>query len=113
MLGLSRDVTARELAGLGSDGRRLTTKEAAEYLGIGESTLEKWRCSGSGPEFERVGTRIVRYRISSLETFLAARRAMSTSEPPVRNAAPSARTAIKRPRSTARPRQQYQSRRSS
>jgi excisionase family DNA binding protein len=70
----------------GGNGPRLTTKEAAAYLGVAESTLEKWRCSGSGPEFERVGTRIVRYRIPALENFLVARRAMSTSEPPIRNA---------------------------
>jgi hypothetical protein len=49
---------------------------------VGESTLEKWRCSGCGPEFERAGSRIVVYSISSLEAFLAARRATSTSERP-------------------------------
>jgi excisionase family DNA binding protein len=81
MLGLSRDVTGESAGMPGSDqsggnGPRLTTKEAAAYLGVAESTLEKWRCSGSGPEFERVGTRIVRYRIPALENFLVARRAM-------------------------------------
>ena len=84
MLGLSRDLNARNLAGLAEEGgRRLRTPEAAKYLGVGESTLEKWRCTGTGPEFERVGVRIVVYRIAALEAFLAERRAMSTSEPPV------------------------------
>jgi predicted DNA-binding transcriptional regulator AlpA len=86
-MGLSRDTTARQLAGL-TDGRRLRTPEAAEYLGIGESTLEKWRCSGQGPMFERSGTRIVVYRVADLEEFLAARRARSTSELPIRNTTP-------------------------
>src|SRR3954454_23937810 len=89
-MGLSRDLTARNLAGL-SDGRRLRTPEAAAYLGIGESTLEKWRCSGMGPVFERAGTRIVVYRVSDLDAFLAARRVTSTSEKPVNPAAPSPR----------------------
>lgn len=78
---MSREVTARQLAGQ-SEGRRLRTPEAAEYLGIGESTLEKWRCSGKGPVFERAGTRIVVYRVADLDAFLAARRASSTSEKP-------------------------------
>jgi len=62
--------------------RRLRTPEAAEYLGIAESTLEKWWVAGIGPEFERAGSRIVVYPIASLESFLAARRARSTSERP-------------------------------
>jgi predicted DNA-binding transcriptional regulator AlpA len=86
-MGLSRDTTARQLAGL-SDGRRLRTPEAAEYLGVGESTLEKWRCSGQGPMFERSGTRIVVYRVADLEEFLTARRARSTSEPLIRDTTP-------------------------
>ena len=86
-MGLSRDTTAGQLVGL-SDGRRLRTPEAAEYLGVGESTLEKWRCSGQGPMFERSGTRIVVYRVADLEEFLTARRARSTSEPPTRDTTP-------------------------
>src|SRR4051812_48243382 len=82
-MGSSRDVTARQLAGQ-PDGRRLRTPEAAEYLGVGESTLEKWRCSGKGPVFERAGTRIVVYRVADLDAFLAARRVSSTSEQPGR-----------------------------
>src|SRR4051794_36212350 len=81
-MGLSRDLTARNLAGL-SDGRRLRTPEAAQYLGVGESTLEKWRCCGQGPVFERAGTRIVVYRVADLDAFLAARRVNSTGEKPL------------------------------
>ena len=78
-MGLLRDITVRQLAGH-LVGPRLRTRAAAQYLGVGESTLEKWRCSGSGPQFERVGTRIVVYSVAALEIFLAARRANSTSE---------------------------------
>lgn len=73
--------TAWQLAGH-SDGRRLRTPDAAQYLGVGESTLEKWRCTGEGPVFERVGNRIVVYSVAALESFLAARRVTSTSERP-------------------------------
>lgn len=30
--------------------RELTTKEAAELLGLSPSTLRKWRCTGERPE---------------------------------------------------------------
>jgi predicted site-specific integrase-resolvase len=60
--------------------RRLRTPAAAEYLGIAESTLEKWRVAGIGPVFERCGRRIVVYSIEALESFLVARRATSTSD---------------------------------
>jgi hypothetical protein len=62
--------------------RRMRTRDAARYLGVAESTLEKWRVFGIGPVFERAGTRIVVYSVESLESFLAARRATSTSDRP-------------------------------
>src|SRR3954453_19617582 len=86
-MGILRNTGALQLAGQ-PDGRRLRTPEAAQYLGVGESTLEKWRCSGYGPAFERAGTRIVVYRIADLDAFLAARRVNSTSETPIRRAEP-------------------------
>jgi Helix-turn-helix domain len=71
------------MSALSSSKPRLRTRAAAEYLGIAESTLEKWRVTGTGPAFERCGSRIVVYSVEALETFLAARRATSTSERPV------------------------------
>jgi predicted DNA-binding transcriptional regulator AlpA len=69
-------------------GRRLRTREAAEYLGIAKSTLDKMRSKGTGPEFERpTGGRIVVYRIPALDAHLAATRATSTSAPRVGRAA--------------------------
>lgn len=45
----------------------LTTKEAATYLGLKPCTLEKWRCQGIGPEWERIGTKSIRYHLSALD----------------------------------------------
>jgi excisionase family DNA binding protein len=52
----------------------MRTREAAAYLGVGESTMEKWRITGQGPAFERAGTRIVVYRVEDLDAFLGNRR---------------------------------------
>jgi len=60
-------------------GPRLRTPAAAHYLGIADSTLEKMRGSGTGPEFETAGKAVV-YSIPALEEYLAQRRARSTSQ---------------------------------
>jgi hypothetical protein len=60
-------------------GPRHRTKEAAKYMGVAESTLEKKRVAGTGPEFEKVG-KIVVYSEQALEDYLEQRRARSTSE---------------------------------
>lgn len=57
----------------------LTTREAAQYLGLAVSTLNKWRCHGGGPEFLKLG-RAVRYRREDLDAFLATRRLSSTAQ---------------------------------
>ncbi len=56
-----------------------TTREAAQYLGLAVSTLNKWRCHGGGPEFLKLG-RAVRYRQDELDRFLETRLVGSTSE---------------------------------
>ena len=58
----------------------LGCEAAAEYLGIAASTLEKMRCAGTGPEFEKVGKKAIVYSVAALENYLAQRRAHSTSE---------------------------------
>ena len=57
----------------------LTTVQAAHYLGLAVSTLNKWRCHGGGPKFLKLG-RAVRYRQSDLEMFVAERVLGSTNE---------------------------------
>lgn len=47
----------------------LTTREAAAFLGLAVSTLNKWRCYGEGPQFIKLG-RAVRYRQDALERYV-------------------------------------------
>jgi len=58
----------------------LNTIEAAAYLGLAASTLEKARVAGTGPRFLKLG-RAVRYLSSELDTYLLAHMVRSTSEP--------------------------------
>jgi excisionase family DNA binding protein len=48
----------------------LTTKQAASYLNLHPSTLEKWRVYGGGPQAYRLGTKAIRYRRSDLDAFI-------------------------------------------
>ena len=49
----------------------LDTKSASGLTGISTVTLEKWRTTGEGPPFVKLG-RIVRYRRSDLQDFMDA-----------------------------------------
>ena len=57
----------------------LTTREAARYLGLSTSTLNKWRCYGFGPKYLKLG-RAVRYRQEELDRYLEGRLYQSTLE---------------------------------
>lgn len=48
---------------------RMTTREAASYLGFAEATLKKWRLLGRGPVFRRAGE-TVWYRRAELDAWL-------------------------------------------
>jgi predicted DNA-binding transcriptional regulator AlpA len=61
--------------------RILRTPDAAQYLGLTASTLEKMRLSGSGPRFVRLGARAVGYCIGDLDLFIETGRHISTSDP--------------------------------
>ncbi len=54
-----------------------TTREAADYLGLAVSTLNKWRCYGTGPKYLKLG-RAVRYTKDELDKFLETRLFRST-----------------------------------
>lgn len=56
----------------------MTVTQAADYLGLAVSTLNKWRCHGGGPVFIKMG-RAVRYRVEDLEAFIQSRIIASTS----------------------------------
>ena len=63
------------------DTTPLSPSEAARQLGLKSvGTLAKWRCSGRGPVFVKVGGRIV-YLPSDIAAFINAGRRASTSEP--------------------------------
>ena len=57
----------------------LTTEDAARYLGLSKSTLNKWRVYGLGPTFIKLG-RAVRYRLEDLDQYLAESAKRSTSD---------------------------------
>ena len=60
--------------------RKHRTRGAAAYLGLSESTLEKYRLYGGGPAYYKAGPKIVVYEESDLDTWLHSRRHNSTSE---------------------------------
>lgn len=47
----------------------LPTAEAARYTGLSPGTLKKWRVTGDGPAYVRVGSRIV-YLVEDLDFWL-------------------------------------------
>ena len=59
--------------------RILRTLEAAQYLGLSPSTLEKKRLTGDGPQFVRLGGRAVGYDVAALDRWLDSQRTASTS----------------------------------
>lgn len=59
--------------------RYLRTHDAAAFLGLSGRTLEKHRCTGTGPVFRKLGGRVV-YAIDDLEAWAAERAHKSTSE---------------------------------
>lgn len=52
---------------------RLSERDAAQYLGITQRTLQDWRLNRRGPAFIRLGRRIA-YDQADLERFLSANR---------------------------------------
>lgn len=61
---------------------KLTTEEAALFVGLSPRTLEKRRGKGGGPKFLKLG-HLVRYRVSDLEEWIARSVRISTSDPGV------------------------------
>lgn len=57
----------------------LTTLEAARYVRLGKPTLERFRISGEGPRYAKLGG-AVRYRRADLDAWLESRLTRSTSE---------------------------------
>lgn len=66
--------------------RYLTVCEAAEYLRVSKSFLDKLRVTGGGPIFIKSGSRVL-YSIERLDEWMTAREFASTSEIPAELAA--------------------------
>lgn len=60
--------------------RYLTTPDAALHLGLSPRTLEKHRCYGTGPAFNKLGGRVV-YAVEALEAWAELGLRQSTSDP--------------------------------
>jgi hypothetical protein len=57
----------------------LPVEGAAKHIGISVSTMNKARCTGGGPQYLKIGRRVV-YDIRDLEQFMSATRRRSTSD---------------------------------
>jgi hypothetical protein len=58
---------------------KLNTQQAADYLGLGKSTLDKLRVTGGGPVHAKVLNRVI-YDVADLDTWLSRHKRLSTSE---------------------------------
>jgi len=63
-----------------TDNRIFTVEEAAKYLGLSVSTLNKRRVTGELPRFLKLTARRVAYELSALEEYVAQSRRTSTSD---------------------------------
>ena len=62
-----------------TNGSRLSTDDAAVYIGLGRQTLAKLRVYGGGPRFMKLGRRVV-YDSRDLDSWMESRKRSSTSE---------------------------------
>lgn len=54
----------------------LEPRAAANFIGVGHSTLAKWRAKGQGPRWYKIAGR-VRYDVADLKAWLQSERARS------------------------------------
>jgi predicted DNA-binding transcriptional regulator AlpA len=59
--------------------RKISVREAAAYLGISKSFLDKKRLHGTGPVYLKIGRRVT-YDLGDLETWVAGQKRRHTSE---------------------------------
>lgn len=62
-----------------NSARKIPVAEAATYLGVSKSCLDKHRVHGGGPAYLKIGRRVV-YDLNDLEEFAAGRRLRNTSD---------------------------------
>jgi predicted DNA-binding transcriptional regulator AlpA len=73
------DFAAAERYTMHSTHHVLRTPQAADYVGLSASTLEKLRLTGNGPSYRKAGAKIVVYRPQDLDAWLEANVRRSTS----------------------------------
>ena len=61
--------------------RFLTTTQAAEYLGMTKSYIQRLRMTGEGPEYLRISPRRVLYLVEDINRWLEGQRRRSTVDP--------------------------------
>lgn len=66
------DEADQTLGEVGTANRRLNQAELARRLRISPRTLERWRWSGDGPSYLKIGARVV-YRLEDIEAYEAKR----------------------------------------
>ncbi len=64
-----------------STPKHIRRKQAADYLAVSQSWLEKAAVTGNGPPFLRLSPRLVVYDLDDLDVWAAGHRVRSTSEP--------------------------------
>ncbi|MGY4258104.1 putative DNA-binding transcriptional regulator AlpA [Bradyrhizobium sp. USDA 4516] len=72
--------------------RYLRTSEAARFLSLSGRTLEKHRTYGTGPEYHKIGGRVV-YSVADLTAWAKLGKKKSTSDPGVGTVPPAKRRA--------------------
>ncbi|WP_076861784.1 helix-turn-helix transcriptional regulator [Bradyrhizobium mercantei] len=72
--------------------RYLRTPEAARFLSLSGRTLEKHRTYGTGPEYHKIGGRVV-YSVADLTAWAKQGKKKSTSDPGVGTVLPAKRHA--------------------
>jgi hypothetical protein len=60
-------------------GRKYPVSEAAAYIGVSKSLLNKKRLTGDGPVYIKVGRRVL-YDLTDLENWIASSKRRNTSE---------------------------------
>jgi predicted DNA-binding transcriptional regulator AlpA len=66
--------------GVGDDDELLSTREVADWLAVSTQWLEIGRSKNYGPQFTRVGPRVIRYARGNVRKWLKTRTHASTAE---------------------------------
>ena len=56
---------------LSPSSQLLDTAQVSSLLNLRAATLKKWRLTGTGPKYLRVGKRAIRYRLADVKRFIA------------------------------------------